>query len=73
MTTPIKPFWPTLANLVNKSCRFITKHQTVLIAVITAIDPSQESDVLAAFTALSGACTLFLQVMAKVDPNWKPS
>lgn len=70
---PVRPFWPTLANTTHKMCIFIQRHQATLIAVVDAVSPSDHAAVVAAFTALNTFCTLFIEVMGHVDPNWKPS
>lgn len=73
MTVPIRPFWPTLANEIHRMCLFIQTHQVTLLAVCAAVSPADLGAVTAAFTALNTFCTLFLEVMGHVDPNWKPS
>jgi membrane-associated phospholipid phosphatase len=70
---PIRPFWPTLANNIHTMCLFVQRHQQTLIAVVDAVSPSDHAAVVAAFAALNTACTLFIEVMSHVDPNWKPS
>jgi hypothetical protein len=72
MALPVKPFWPTLTQTIHTMCVYIQRHQQTLISVVDAIDPSAHADVVAAFAALTAACTLFISVMNHVDPNWKP-
>lgn len=73
MSLPIKTFWPTLAQSIYHTCRFIQTHQATILAVCASVDPEDLAAVEAALIAINGACSLFINVMQHVDPNWKPS
>lgn len=73
MAIPLKPFWPTLAQSIYKTCQFITRHQSVLISVVREVSPTDLAAVETAFAAINTACALFTEVMTHVDPNWKPN
>jgi hypothetical protein len=72
MADPIKRYWPTLARLIVRMCRFITTHRNTLEAMVTEHIPSKAAEVQTAFTAISAACAVFEGVMAAIDPNWRP-
>lgn len=73
MSLPIKTYWSGLAHAIFVMCKFITKHQVTLLAVTTAVSPTDVAAVASAFSSLNTFCTLFLKIHGLVDPNAPPS
>jgi hypothetical protein len=69
---PIKKYWPTLARLIVRMCRYITTHRNTLQEMVIEHIPDKAAEVTAAFTAISSACALFELVVNAIDPNWRP-
>jgi hypothetical protein len=69
MSLPIKTYWNGMTRRWYRQAKFIQKHRTVIIAVLTAVDPASVVAVTAAIDALLAAVSLIEAEYKKIDPN----
>lgn len=72
-TLPIKTYWASMAHQIYTMCRFITRHQSTMLAVTAVVSPTDVVAVQAAFASIQTFCVLFEKIHQLVDPNAPPS
>lgn len=72
MALPIKTYWASLAHTIFEMDKYLTKHQTTLVAVATIVSPVDVPAVVAAIASIHTFAVLFEKIHSLVDPFAPP-